>query len=865
MKCNSVVWAGVMVAAILAGGPGQGRAETRTWTGDTDDGWFTSGNWSPGGLPAVDDELTINAGAANQPNAGGATVTTDNGGRIDFLGGDSTFGDLVIGADGAVALLGGSVTATNVDASSGGAFTSSGNTMLTVNGGNLSIGGASDTLLSGSYEGTGGLLKTGTGVLTLGASNSFDGDVLVDGGTLVIGQGDTLGGNAVTVTNGATLRIEGNGEDFGSLAGGGDVVLSQRMGVGFNDSDSTFSGTITGAGDLSKEGNGTWVFSGTADHTGQTRASNGRLVVDGAATSIGATSRVLLLGGDMTVRGGASVTTDEFDIISFVSSLSFEGGVVMLTGAGSTSDLSAQPTVAIGSVGPGTLHLTNSTTARFTNLAITGSDDELIIDSGSTLVIHDTLTLGGDADRVIDGTITGNGGLIKTGLGRLSLRGNNLYAGSTRIEAGTFSVGANDPLSDTTAVTVLAGATLEITGNGEGWGSLAGAGQVVDRSTGGIGFGANDQSTTFSGTITGDGRVVRKLGAGTMVLTGVNPYTNRTVVHEGLLSVDGPGASITDTESVEIFGGAALRIDNGGSVTTGSVFGDGALELANGVLQVTGPDGLAIGQDDGEPLTPVGTDLVLGDQQALQVTHTTTVDNGSLTLAGGSFFTGGLTLEPTARVTFQLTPPTAAPGIDPSVVPVGSQGGNHNEIVVTGVAMLDGTLEIQRVNDFAPVHGEALTILTAQEVVGSFSGFTGDVFTIESDLAWVPVVDEGEDTVAIVVTAPGDADLDFKVDAADLNTLALNWQQNVAGWSSGDFNNDGFIDAADLNLLAINWQAGASGVGGVDGPALVSFERAWLAAFANLPGAVPEPGAASTLLIGGWMIFSRRTHTVPRL
>jgi hypothetical protein len=53
----------------------------------------------------------------------------------------------------------------------------------------------------------------------------------------------------------------------------------------------------------------------------------------------------------------------------------------------------------------------------------------------------------------------------------------------------------------------------------------------------------------------------------------------------------------------------------------------------------------------------------------------------------------------------------------------------------------------------------------------------------------------------------GDANLDGIVNAADLNALALNWQQNVPLWSGGDFDANGFVEAADLNKLALNWQA----------------------------------------------------------
>jgi hypothetical protein len=52
----------------------------------------------------------------------------------------------------------------------------------------------------------------------------------------------------------------------------------------------------------------------------------------------------------------------------------------------------------------------------------------------------------------------------------------------------------------------------------------------------------------------------------------------------------------------------------------------------------------------------------------------------------------------------------------------------------------------------------------------------------------------------------GDANLDGIVDALDLNTLALNWQENVALWSGGDFTADGIVNSADLNGLALNWR-----------------------------------------------------------
>ncbi|MHC5112596.1 MAG: lamin tail domain-containing protein, partial [Planctomycetota bacterium] len=61
----------------------------------------------------------------------------------------------------------------------------------------------------------------------------------------------------------------------------------------------------------------------------------------------------------------------------------------------------------------------------------------------------------------------------------------------------------------------------------------------------------------------------------------------------------------------------------------------------------------------------------------------------------------------------------------------------------------------------------------------------------------------------IIGTFMGDANLDGKVDAMDLNQVGINWQRmDGAGWSNGDFTGDGAVSAQDLNLIGINWRNG---------------------------------------------------------
>ncbi len=60
------------------------------------------------------------------------------------------------------------------------------------------------------------------------------------------------------------------------------------------------------------------------------------------------------------------------------------------------------------------------------------------------------------------------------------------------------------------------------------------------------------------------------------------------------------------------------------------------------------------------------------------------------------------------------------------------------------------------------------------------------------------------------MTLMGDSNLDFIVDAQDLNTLGIRWQQTgQLLWSGGDFNSDGAVNSTDLNVLGLNWQQSA--------------------------------------------------------
>lgn len=71
------------------------------------------------------------------------------------------------------------------------------------------------------------------------------------------------------------------------------------------------------------------------------------------------------------------------------------------------------------------------------------------------------------------------------------------------------------------------------------------------------------------------------------------------------------------------------------------------------------------------------------------------------------------------------------------------------------------------------------------------------------DLAGNPSVASRDYTFFVMA---GDANRDQKVNAADLEILAANWQGSSRTFCQGDFNYDGRVDLADLGILASGWQ-----------------------------------------------------------
>jgi autotransporter-associated beta strand protein len=151
---------------------------------------------------------------------------------------------------------------------------------------------------------------------------------------------------------------------------------------------------------------------------------------------------------------------------------------------------------------------------------------------------------------------------------------------------GNLSGGAG-VLPSLTAVTVNAGATLDLNNHSEIIGSLAGEGDVL-LGSGTLATGGDNTSTTFSGVISGSGSLVKQ-GTGTMTLTGTSTYAGDTIVSAGKLLVDGalPGTGLVTVAVGATLGGGGSIGDN----TAGDqVVVSGTLEPGDrvGTLRING-------------------------------------------------------------------------------------------------------------------------------------------------------------------------------------------------------------------------------------------------------------------------------------
>jgi autotransporter-associated beta strand protein len=504
-----------------------------TWTGKgTTKLWSDGGNWSTGKSPTAQDTLVFDSTGLSKPQ------TID-----DSLNG---IGGITFAAAGydlnVTATTNLSVNSTLTATYATGSTTLHANLVLpTTSDLMVQVNSTSATLvlsgvLSNASGSSTGLVKLGGGVLELSAANTYTGPTTVDQGTLQFGVSGALPSlSAVSLAKGTTLDLNNNQGSIGSLSGQGLVTLGTgTLTLGNNNSSTTFSGTISGPGNLIKVGTGTQILSSPNSYSGITTLNSGVLSV-GDSAALGTGTLVLNGGTFQAANAGATLSVPNPFVVN---------GACQLGGNGNNLTLG----------GDGTLNTT------------------LTIQNG----VGETTQL--------SGLLSGAGGLTMNGQGDLIVAGsNNPFAGDVLINSGRLIYGADNALPRLSNVLVKNGAQLVLDDFQADLGSLSGNGLV---STSGrvLTLGANNRSTVFDGAIQGATSLL-KVGTGSLTLTGYDDFTGTTTVVAGLLVVEGsvPNSSITVQAGATLAGDgvvADVTVTAGATLMAG-VSGSGDLHAGN--------------------------------------------------------------------------------------------------------------------------------------------------------------------------------------------------------------------------------------------------------------------------------------------
>ncbi|HET7716134.1 MAG TPA: autotransporter-associated beta strand repeat-containing protein [Bauldia sp.] len=433
-------------------------------------------------------------------------------------------------------------------------------------GGGGGYGGAAGGA-AGFGGGSGG---SGTGTAGGGGGGAMGGaGFIMAGGTLIVSGSGGVSGGMVAGGNGATGGGSGSAFGSGFFLQGTTPAVTFAIGNGdaFTVSDivadqsgSGGTGANAGAGSIVKSGQGTLVLSGANTYTGGTVLNAGVIVV-GADNALGT--------GTLAVGNGATLAFDAAPSRTITNNVAIDGIATIAASAGSVD-------------------------AIFGNVA--------------------------------DGS--GSGSLVKSGTGTLFLVGTSTYTGTTVVAAGVLMAGTDAAFSQSSAFQVAFGATLDIAGRDVVLGSLAdyaGAGGTVtnaDSIDSSLTVGADNSSTSFSGTIADGDHVVSftKIGSGTLTLAGVNPYSGVTSVTNGSLLVNGaiPVSAITVAAGATLGGTgtvADVNIVAGGTLAPGAspgILATGDVAFVAGATFEVEIGGAAPGPGGYDQLEVSGT-VVLGE------------------------------------------------------------------------------------------------------------------------------------------------------------------------------------------------------------------------------------------------------------
>lgn len=504
------------------------------------------------------------------------------------------------------------------------AVTSARTVNVNTGGGTIDTNGFSSSF-SGQVTGVGAMTKTGAGTLTLSnASNNYSGGTVINGGTLSVASNSHLGNTSggITFENSANLLTTAGITSARGVTLGG-TGSGSGGGIDTGGSDSTFSGLITGTGDLAKRGNGTLTLSNAAsNYTGVTTVEAGRIAIPISVPASGNGPLGHSSGGDLRVGSGSS----DAEFVLTNSGTTFGRGITVQGGSGARR---------IG----GTNTTGTVTYSGDISMSSGGGSANLIAANGGTVNITGVIS-GASASQDLSKAGTG-----VAGEGTVILSNANTYTGQTRVLNGTLQTNVNAPYGSNGAfgnatTNVLVGDTLANAHSA-----------VLTIGVSGVTVG-RDILATSPGLNTGTVTIGGSHASGTSTFAGaltLNRYVMLTASSSGTVHFTGTdgglGGAINGSGGIEKIGGGTVELARaaGNTYSGGTTLTAGTLRVSNASGSATGTGAVVI---NGGTLTggnAAGTVGFIAGPVTINTSGNIAPGSspGILTTSGGVNFSGG--------------------------------------------------------------------------------------------------------------------------------------------------------------------------------------------------------------------------------
>lgn len=384
-----------------------------------------------------------------------------------------------------------------------------------VDNGTLVLNSTNSVTVEGTVTGSGGVIQSGAGVVSLAVSNSYSGPTVVNSGSLMV-DGYIAGGGTVSNAPGSTLggigtiltgQVNADGVvDPGDVGGIGTLTVSNlTLYAGAEPTFDLNNNNTTAGGQV----NDLIAASGNLTASGNTIT----VAFQGVPQS-GLSYPVITYAGTLT--GSFNSTVSGTHYAASVDTVDFANEVVVTVTGASGANLKWDSTnsplwdagVTKNWLNPGT-----STQDYFyagdtvlLDDSVAGVATNITIPAGVT-VYPLAITNNSAQDFTINGpgSIGGAASIVQNGAGILTINNSNSYTGGLTINAGTLKTGNSLALGSTTGQTVInTGATLDVNGQNLGSETVVVSGTGVGGNGAIINSGPAQTSALKNVTLAGD-------------------------------------------------------------------------------------------------------------------------------------------------------------------------------------------------------------------------------------------------------------------------------------------------------------------------------------------------------------------------